>query len=660
MLSYQVWQKKFGGDPGILGKTIVLNHKPTTVIGVATKRMSGEEGVYLPALMTRAHVTGQKQSGLGSAYFFWGRLKPGVSFEQAAADIAFLAKRFAPVYAKDHPKGLAFTFESISTAWADPCRPPWEILLGAVGLLLLIACVNVANLLLARATVREREIAIRAALGAGRARLVRQFLIESLILAVGGAILGCLLAWNVLGSFVALIPSDMLPNESEIRINGVVLVFTLGMALLSTLLFGLVPAFLAASGDLQEPLKAGRGAGDHFSHTRMRKLLVVSEVALSLVLLTGGALLIRNFFTARHAELGYNPNNVMGVGYTLPEGQYKNPEQRNQFNLESLRRIRALPGVLSATLSFPPMDWDEEYPIEIAGKPQTGSQMARVRYSGDRFFETLGIPLLQGRTFSEDDLRNARKVAVVNRAFVNKYFAGGNPIGSQITVVFKDIFGTSAGRQEGLEIIGVVGDTKPNGTVSTFGPGVFLNFTSADPGWTLIFMRVKGGSPGLANSVRGVFMEMDNELPVDTGWTLQTNLDRQFPEPRFVLTMLVTLASLGLVLVSVGVYGVLSYAVSRRTQEIGVRMALGAESADVRWWVVKAGLKWLAIGIGIGVPASIALARVLQNKIWGITSVDPLTLVAVSLVLVAVGLAACYFPARRATKVDPMVALRCE
>jgi putative ABC transport system permease protein len=658
MLSYKFWQRKFGGDPAIVGKTIVLNHQPTTVIGVEAKRLSGDDDLFLPASLSRARGPGQ------NPYYFFGRLKPGVSFEQAAADIAILANRFAPLYASDHPKGVIFTVKSFSAAFAVPRRRPWEILFGAVGLLLLIACVNVANLLLARATTRQRETALRAALGASRGRLVRQFLVESLILATGGAALGCLLAWNVLGGLLAIIPGYMLPNEAEIRINGVVLVFTLGAALLSTLLFGLTPALLAASRDPQEHLKAAsRGAGENPGQSRMRNLLVVSEVALSLVLLTGGGMVIRNFLAARHAELGYDYHDVLGANYHLPELHYKTPEQRSQFNLETLRRIRALPGVLSATLSWPPMDWDQEYPIEIVGKPSAEKQIVWVRYSGDRFFETVGIPFLRGRTFSEDDLQHARRVAVVNRALVSKYFAGENPLGRQVTVVLEDMYGTNAGRQEGFEIIGVVADTKPNGTVPTFRPGIFLNFTdraAPDTGWAEILMRFKGNAPGLTNSVRAVFTEMDKELPVDIGWTLQNRLDRQFTEPRLVLTMLVAFASLGLVLVSVGVYSVLSYAVSRRTHEIGIRMALGAEATNVRLMVLNGGLRWLLVGIGIGVPASVALARILQNRIWGIKSADPLTLVVVSLVLTAVGLAACYFPARRATKVDPMVALRCE
>jgi putative ABC transport system permease protein len=660
MLSYKVWHSKFGGDPGIVGRTITLNHQAKTIIGVVPERLSGGEDVYVPAILSRAQAPGQKQ------YYLQGRLKPGVSFEKAAADILVLAKRFATVYVEDHPKDVTFTVESITLAFTRERRPLWYILLGSVGLLLLIACVNVANLLLARATAREKEIAIRAALGAGRGRLVRQFLIESLVLGLGGAVLGCLLAWNVLDGLLAIIPPGMLPSEAEVRINGPVLLFTLGTALLCTLLFGLAPALHAIGKDLQEPLKAsGRGAGESLAHSRLRNLLVVSEVALSLVLLTGGGLLIRNFLALRYLEPGYNLDNVTGTRYLLPEERYKTSEQRRQFHLESLRRIRALPGVVSAAITFPWMDQGWDYPIEIAGKPSAENQTAAVRFSGDRFFETMGIPLLQGRTISEEDFVQARKVAVINRAFVGKYFANENPLGRQVTVVMNSIFGDHAGRLAGFEIIGVVSDTRHSGVEGepSFRPEVFLNYTVRENPWNaygLIFIRTLVAPSGLVNPIQREFMAMDRELPVSSGWTLRDGLQHWYTEPRFVLTMLVAFASLGLALVSVGVYSVLSYAVSRRTQEIGIRMALGAEATDVRRMVMMAGLRWLLVGVGIGVPSSIALAKILQNRIWGIKSADPLMLIAVSLLLVSVGLAACYFPARRATKVDPMIALRNE
>ncbi len=672
VLSHEVWQSKFGADRGIVGRTLILNRRPTTVVGVMPPRFQLTGGdLWLPATLSRGNATDQALDCVNTgsvancALTVIGHLKSGVTIEKAAADIAVLARRFAPVYPKNHPKGVTFGVESLVRLRVRTSQSTYYILMGAVSLLLLIACVNVANLLLARATGRKKEFAIRASFGASRGRLVRQLMIESLLLALGGSVLGCLLAWDGLGGLVAIIPPDILDSEAVIRINDPVLLFTLGLTLLSTLLFGLAPALHAARKDLQEPLKASsRGAGESQRHHKLRNLLVVSEVALSLVLLTGAGLLIRSFFALQHAELGYNPDNVLeGAGLHLLESEerYNTPEQRNQFHMESLRRVRALPGVVSAALSFPAMAFGIPAPIEIAGKPSAENRSAWVRFSSDGFFETMGIQLFQGRTISEEDFLHARKVAVVNRAFVIKYFGNENPLGRQIKLLqFEWVPHTV--QQTWFEIVGVVADTRhSDGTEPTLKPTVFFPFTVGATRLQFLVVRTVGEPARLANAVWRTVADIDKELQVNGVRPIQEWLGLNwYTEPRFVLTMLVAFASLGLTLVSIGVYSVLSYAVSRRTHEIGVRMALGAQATDVRRMVLKSGLRWLAVGIGIGVPASIALAKVLQNRIWGIKSADPLTLGAVALVLTAVGLAACYFPARRATKVDPMVALRYE
>ncbi len=662
VLGYRVWQRNFGGDPGIIGRTFVLNpfgspRRLTTVIGVMPARFTPLGGeIYLPATLSEAKATDEPQ-----LFSLLGHLKPGVSIKQASSDVAFLSKRLATVYPKDHPPEVTFGVESLADAAIGEFRKTLYLLLGAVDLLLLIGCVNVANLLLARATGREREFAIRAALGASRGRLVRQLLIESLELASGGAALGCLLAWNGLGALVAIIPPGALPSEAVVRVNGPVLLFTLGAALLSTLLFGLAPALLAVRKDLQEPLKAsGRGSGEKRGHIQLRNLLVVSDVALSLVLLTGAALLIRSFFGLHRVELGYKPDHVLSVGANLPEEQYKTSEQRNQFHLEALRRMRAMPGVVSAALCNPPPSWTGyETTIEIVGKSDTEDRHASYHYSSDRLFETMGMRLLQGRSISEEDLVHSRKVAVINRTFATKYFAGERPLGQHI-----ELKGLATGpysiQQPWFEVVGVVADVKDNGLENPTQPTIYIPYTVGHVSWAQVLVRTLGEPAGLSNSARRELAAIDKGLVLES-FSPQDELNLEwFSGPRFVTAMLAAFASLGLVLVSVGVYSVLSYAVSRRTQEIGIRMALGADATDVRRMVMISGLRWLAVGIGIGVPASIALAKILQNRIWGIKSVDPLTLVAVSLLLTAVGLAACYVPARRATKVDPMVALRYE
>jgi len=658
VLSHKSWQSKLGGDPKMVGRTLVLNGRPTTVIGVMPPRFGWHGAdMWLPTTFTWEKATDQPQY-----VSTVGHLKPGGSIEQAAAEVAVLSKSFAALYPKDHPKELDFSAALIADAAVgrEPHRI-FYILFGAVGLLLGIACVNVANLLLARATSRETEIAIRASLGAGRLRLLRQFMVESLLLALGGALLGCLFAWAGLKAVVAMIPPLDIPIESDIRINGPVLLFTVVVALAGTLLFGLAPALHAVRRDFQGDLRSGgRGASESRSHSRLRNLLVVSEVALSLVLLTGAGLLMRSFFAIRYVELGYDPDNVLFAFLLLPESRYKTVEQRNQFSMELLRRVRALPGVVSAVFDAPPPIYGG-WPmgIEITGKPSQENWRAQMHGASDGFFATMRIPLLEGRSISEEDYAHARKVAVINRSFVNKYFAGENPLGRQVTLpeMANPPFLVESPT---FEIVGVAGDIRDNGPGEPSQPAMYIPYTVVGFQWGSLLVRT-AQSPGfLLNPVRREVAALDKELPLE-GEPLADILNRNwYSDPRFVLTLMSVFASLGLALVLIGVYSVLSYAVSRRTHEIGVRMALGAQATDVRRMVMMSGLRWLAVGIGIGVPASIALARILQNRIWGIKSADPLTLVVVALVLTAVGLAACYVPARRATKVDPMVALRYE
>jgi putative ABC transport system permease protein len=662
LLNYKVWQSKFARNPAIVGQTILLNHRPVTMIGVMPPRFKwygGGDGPsgWLPAVFSKAVPKDQNQTSP-----VVGHLKPGVTIAQASVDLAFLAKRFAAAYPKQHPKGITFSVLSLTEACVDKqSQRTLSLVMGGVGLLLLIACVNVANLLLARATGREREFAVRASLGADRVRLVRQLMIESLVLALGGALLGSLIAWDVQSGLTAIIPSWYMPTEAEVRMNGWVMLFAVGMALAATLLFGLAPAVMAIGKNLQAPLKAsGRGAGESLSHNRLRNLLVVSEVTLSLVLLTGAGLLFRSFWALRHIELGYKIDNVLHAGAGLPQERYKTAEQRNLFHLEILRRVRGLPGVASAALGWPSLNWANSTPIEVAGEPATEGQSAWFRLAGDGYFETLGIPLLEGRTISDEDLVHARTVVVVNLAFVNKYLAGKNPLGRQVKVTVPPWPGFPPMKETRLEIVGVVADTRHAESLEPMTqPQIFLPFTIWGIPWDTLLVRTAAKPEGLVNTIRQEFATLDKDLPVDAA-PIRGDFQDWYTEPQFVLGMLTGFAALGMTLVCIGVYSVLSYSVSRRAHEIGVRMALGAEATDVRRYVLKAGLKWLIVGIGIGVPASIALAKILQSRVWGIKSADPLTLVVVSTILIAVGLAACYFPACRATRVDPLVALRYE
>ena len=662
VLSHNVWQGKFGADTKIVGRVVTMNHQPTTIIGVMPPRFSwlGADS-WFPA---KLHSQGLSEINRG--LFLVGRLRRGVTIEQATADVMVLAQRFSALYVKAHPKNETFGVESLLTSVSrdyprvQEFRRTAYFLLGAVGLLLLIACVNVANLLLSRAAAREREIAIRASLGASRGRLVRQLMVESLLLAFGGAVLGCLFAWDLLEALVALFPPGSLPKEVVIRLNGPVLLFTMVVALLSTTLFGLGPALHAVRRDLQGRLKAGsKGGGESRRHGTLQNLLVVSEVTLSLVLLTGTGLLVHSFFTLHRFELGFNARKLLVVVAFLPQEKYETAEQRNQFHTELLRRVRALPGVPSASLGWPrpPIDNDRSAKIEVVGKSGLEDrQHAGLHHASDYFFQTFGIRLLQGRTISEEDMAQTRKVVVINRAFVTKYFESENPLGRQIKV---RAYGIGPNSNQ-FEVVGVVADIR-NGPETPVFPEIYVPYTVPGNPFAQMFVQVAAEPASLVNAVRREVAAIDKEVTLGEGRMVQDQLDTAwFSGPRFVFAILGGFAAVGLALVSIGVYSVLSYAVSRRTQEIGIRMALGAQATDVRRMVMMSGLRWLGVGIGIGVPASIALARILQNRIWGIKSADALTLIAVSLLMTVVGLAACYFPSRRATKVDPMVALRCE
>ena len=542
LLNYKVWQSKFGGNPGIVGQTIELEDKPTMVVGVMPPRFGwwgNRLDVMLPATFSRAENSEKSQT---TSVF--GHLKPGVTFAQASADLEVLAKRFTAAYPEEHQKRITFLVESITDACVDPqSRRTLSILMGGVGLLLLIACVNIANLLLARGSSREREIAIREALGAGRLRLVRQFMIESLLLALGGAVLGSLLAWDGLGAMVALMPSWYMPTEAVVRINFAVLLFTAGIAAVSTLLFGLAPAVLAVKKDLRAPLKAsGRGTSETRGHHRLRNLLVVSEVTLSLVLLTGAGLLFRSFRTLRHLNLGYNTRNVLEAEALLPEERYKTAEQRNQFHLEALRRVRALPGVVSATFAERVLSWANSTRIEIVGRSSSQTQTAWFQLAGDGYFDTLGIPLLAGRTISEEDLADARPVVVVNRAFVNKYFGGANPLGRLIKVEHPAWLPQM--KNTAFEIVGVVGDTThEEGGEPEVQPQMFLPFTVAGTSWGMLLVRTAGNPTGLTNTVRKEFAAIDKELPVDVA-PMRNDLKVWYEEPLFVMGMLVGFALL--------------------------------------------------------------------------------------------------------------------
>jgi putative ABC transport system permease protein len=657
VLVYDTWRSKFNADPRIVGQTLNLNHQLTTVVGVMPPRFNPHvPDFFLPVPLSRSGPPERQ-----THFELYGHLKPGISIEQATADVAILDRRFARAYPKDHPKQLTNSIELLTKAGMAGQQVPLYFLMGAVCLLQVIACVNVANLLLARATTREREIAIRASLGAGRVRLIRQFLAESLLIALTGACLGCLIAWKGLPVILAMIPNGVYfwPSEAIIRINGPVLLFNVGLALICTLLCGMAPALRAAGKRVQDPLKeSGQRVGESRGHYRLRHILVANEIALSLVLLTGAGLLIRTFFAMRAVQVGYNPDNVLFAVVALPEDQYKTREQRSHFTQELLRRLRGLPGVTSAAVGFVP--WGGVISqIEISGKQSAGDWRAEINLASDRYFETLEIPMLQGRAISEEDFADGRKVAVVNRAFVAKYFGMENPLGRQVTLAELRTV-PDAAQPPVFEIVGVVANTSDY-QMMTPQPAVYVTPAVLGASYNQLLVRTVGKPTLMTNQVQRELAMLDKDLSLIRPQSLRDRLnDYRFAKPRFMTLLTAVFAALGLTLVSIGIYSVLSYSVSQRTQEIGVRMALGAQAGDVRRMVVVASLRWVTVGIAIGVPVAIALVKLFRGRIWAVKSPDPLILAAAGTLVIAVGLIASYLPARRATKVDPMVALRYE
>jgi predicted permease len=656
VLVYDTWRSRFNGDPKIVGQTLTLNHQLTTVVGVMLPRFMPAEDIFLPDPLSTAKPVEQQ-----SHFILWGRLKRGISVQQAKAEVAILDSQFAKLYPSDHPKQRTNTVDLLTEAGMTHQIRTLYFLMGAVCLLQLIACVNVANLLLARATTREKEVAIRASLGASRGRLIRQFLVESLLLALSGATLGALIAWKGLAAILAMIPTGVYfwPANAVIRINGPVLLFNLGLAIVSTALCGLAPALRAAGERVDHPLKeSGQRVGESRAHRRLRNVLVANEVALALVLLTGAGLLTRAFLAMHHVELGYNPDNILVGDVALPPNQYRTREQKNQFTQELLRRVRALPGVTSAAVGFIPVGGNTTE-IEITGQPNVEGSRADINLGSDRYFETLQIPLLQGRTISQEDFAHSRKVAVVNQAFMIKYLSGQSPVGHEVTVPeLKTIRDTV--QSPTFEIVGVVGNTKDyeSGVPQ---PSVYLPQTILAGGWNNLLVRTVAKPTLMTNQVQREVTAIDKDLPLFRPRSMRDLLnDLRFAKPRILTSIMVVFAVLGLTLVSVGVYSVLSYSASQRRREIGIRMALGAQTGDVKRMVMLSSLKWVALGIAIGVPVSIALIKVFQGKFWAVKSSDPLTLMGVTALLLLVGLVASYVPARRATKVDPMVALRYE
>ena len=654
-MSYKMWMAHYSGDPSIVGRTFVLNNTPTTLIGIMPKRFTKRGAdLWRPAEL----------DPIDDRYFlFQGRVKPGVTLKQVEADLLPIAQRLAQAQPKDFPKRFSIEASSYVDSVVGPFKQTLLTLGAAVALLLLIACANVANMLLARSTARDREMAIRAALGASRWRVMRQLLVESLMLGAGGAVLGCTFAFGGIKALVAFIPEGAIPREAEIGLDVPVLLFSLALALFTALLFGLAPALQTARRDIVEPLKdAGRGLSGGFRRGRLRNTLVVVELALSLVLLTGAGLMIRTFVAIQTVDLGFNPNNILVARLPFPKGQYQTSAEKQKFFSQLLPRLYALPGVTAATevSSLPPYGGIGTE-IDIPGKTHSDRWQAIYSLVSEGYFPTLGAHLARGRWITDIEVAGARKVAVVNQTLVAKWFGKEDPIGRQI--VIKDQLSGNDVRQENsaFEIVGVMADVRNQGIQEPIMAELLVPYTITGKYQRGILVRTAGNPVGQLDAVRREIWAVDSRVGLTMTRTLEDFLsDFSYAGPRFTLLVLGVFAGVGLVLVAIGVYSVISYTVSRQTQEIGIRMALGAGRRDVIGMVMRMGLWLMLTGLAVGLLAAFAVNKVLAAQLFGVTARDPMTYAAVCVVVLLAGAAACWFPARRATRIDPLVALRFE
>ncbi|HLK68647.1 MAG TPA: ABC transporter permease [Bryobacteraceae bacterium] len=662
VLRYKVWVSRFNADPGILGRTFILNGVSRTLVGIMPQRFGwGDADLWIPTSLNRADEVAAGQF----PNYFWmlGHLRPGVTLRQAQADIDLIAHRLAPVYPKEYPKQFTIHIQTLADTVVGQFRVMLFIVMGAVSMLLLIACANVANLLLARATAREKEIAIRAAIGAGRWRIVRQLLTESLLLGVCGAAFGCLLAWGGIKGLIAIVPAQIIPAEAYIHINISVLLFALVTGLVTALVFGTVPAVQLTRQDLNEVLRdTGKGVSGGFRHRGLRNGLIVGEVALSLALLTGAGLLMRSFFALQEVPLGADPSHVLVAVLPMPPARYQSAAQIQGFFRPLLERVKATPGVEAATeaTSLPPFGGFVSK-LEIPGKAAAEDWRSQVELCSEGYFATLHIKLLRGRTFNESEVNAARKLAVVNQTFAKK-FLGDNWLGQSATLpdlatpTFPDPM-----KEPTFEIIGVVADVKNQGLDRPVLPEVWVPYDVMGGAFRGILVRTTGDPKMMLNTLRREIWAVDRGVALGFNGTNEDFISQfAMAQPRFGLYLIAVFAIAGLVLVLIGVYGVVAYAVTRQRHEIGIRMALGASTAMVLRMVLSLGLRLMAMGAGVGLLASFGLSRILASQLFGISTFDPVTVAGVIVLVFIAGIAACLLPARSATRVDPMIALRYE
>jgi putative ABC transport system permease protein len=662
VLGHGLWQRRFGGDPAVVGKTFNLSGAPVTVVGVMPARFQwfirkGSRTAAPPEMYAPFALTDSYRKRQGRYMSAVARLKEGVTRERAELELNHLAARLEQQY-PEFNKGWGAEVVALRDQFAGPIKPVLWVLLGAVGFLLLIACANVANLLLARGASRHKEIAIRTALGAGRARVVRQLLTESLLLAIVGGALGLLLAWWGVELLGAMSPRDVL-DLGGVGLNVPVLVFTLGVSLLTGIVFGVVPAFEASRVSTSESLKEGaKGTTAGKRGGRLRGAFVVVEIAMALVLLVGAGLMLKSFARLRSVDPGFEPDNLLTMRVSLPVRKYKEDAQVVAFTRQAAERLAALPGVEAAGavnyLPFAGPGAATNFKIVGRPDPPPGEEPdTDVRVTDENYFRAMGVPLLRGRMYTAQESAERGQVAVVTQSFVEKYFPNEDPIGKQLLVNMKD-------KPNPTEIVGVVGDLKLHTLDEAPQPTVYWPHAELVYSNMTFVVRAKGDPAALGTAARGAIQSIDADQPVADMRPMEQFLAESMARARFSATLLGVFALVALVLAGVGVYGVMAYAVAQRTHEIGVRVALGAQARDVLRLVLGQGMALAGAGLALGLLGAFALTRLLASLLFEVSTTDLVTYATLTGFLLLVALLACLIPARRATKVDPMVALRYE
>jgi putative ABC transport system permease protein len=654
VLGHGLWQRAFGGDPNLIGQTLSLDSQKFTVIGIMPSGFEfPQEGeLWVPL----AWDDKERQTRAIHDYGVIARLKPDVSLTKAQAEMSTISSRLEQQYPEAN-KGWGAVVIPLREDLVGDIRPALLVLFGAVGFVLLIACANVANLMLARGANRKKEIAIRIALGAARSRIVRQLLTESILLSTAGGVLGLLLAgWG--SQVLVQMSSGSLPIPREISMDRWALGFTLLLSFAAGIVAGIAPAFQLSAAETSETLKQGTGRnGGSSASQRTRKALVIAEVILSLILLIGAGLMIRSFWKLQQVNPGFDTSNTLVMGVGLPATKYTDPQHQAVFFDRVLEQISALPGVVSAgsTTTLPLSGSGSTQPFTIQGRPEplvAEQPTAKMRYISPDYFRAMGIPLRQGRFFNDQDRDKGTQVLIISETMAQQFWPGEDPIGKRLTPSFH----LEAGARE---IVGVVGDVKAGLDADT-APVMYMPYKQAPRSRMMLVARTTSNPQNFTQAISRAIQAIDNEQALWNVRTMEQVLTNSVSGRRFNMTLLITFAGLALVLAAVGVYGVMNYSVTLRRRELGIRLALGAQRGDVLRLVLGQGLTLTFIGIGVGLIAAYGLTRLMESLLYGVSATDYLTFISVSGVLLVVGLLASYLPARRATKVDPMIALRSE